>query len=99
MLRLKGGDPFVFGRGGEEALALVEAGIPFRVVPGVTSGIGGLAYVIPATHGHQHGRHFITGHSLTGDVPDGLDWPAPARGSPVLVFTWRSSIWPKSSRN
>lgn len=88
VLRLKGGDPFVFGRGGEEALALVEAGIPFRIVPGVTSGIGGLAYAgIPATHRDVNTAiTFITGHSLTGEVPDGLDWPALARGAPVLVF-------------
>ncbi len=88
VLRLKGGDPFVFGRGGEEALALVQAGIPFRVVPGVTSGIGGLAYAgIPATHRDVNAAvTFITGHSLTGAVPDGLDWPALARGAPVLVF-------------
>ncbi len=88
VLRLKGGDPFVFGRGGEEALALVAAGIPFRIVPGVTAGIGGLAYAgIPVTHRDtNHAVTFITGHGVTGEVPDGLDWPALARGSPVLVF-------------
>ena len=88
VLRLKGGDPFVFGRGGEEALALVAAGIPFRIVPGITAGIGGLAYAgIPATHRDiNHAVTFVTGHGVTGEVPDGLDWQALARGSPVLVL-------------
>jgi len=88
VLRLKGGDPFVFGRGGEEALALVEAGIPFRVVPGITSGIGGLAYAgIPVTHRDtNHVVTFVTGHGVTGDVPDEIDWHGLASASPVLVF-------------
>ncbi|MCK6453435.1 MAG: uroporphyrinogen-III C-methyltransferase [Alphaproteobacteria bacterium] len=88
VLRLKGGDPFVFGRGGEEALALVAAGVPFRVIPGVSAGIGGLAYAgIPVTHRDVNSAvTFVTGHNAVGEVPDGLDWPALARGSPVLVF-------------
>jgi uroporphyrin-III C-methyltransferase len=88
VLRLKGGDPFVFGRGGEEALALVAAKIPFRVVPGITAAIGGLAYAgIPATHRDINSAvTFITGHASDGDVPDGLDWPALAKGAPVLVL-------------
>jgi uroporphyrin-III C-methyltransferase len=88
VVRLKGGDPFMFGRGGEEALALVEARIPFRVVPGVTSGTGGLAYAgIPATHRDvNHAVTFITGHNTGGDVPSDLDWEALSRGSPVLVI-------------
>ena len=88
VLRLKGGDPFVFGRGGEEALALVEAGVPFRVVPGVTSGVGGLAYAgIPVTHREINSAvTFLTGHNLTGEVPDDLDWGAIARGAPVIVL-------------
>lgn len=87
VLRLKGGDPFVFGRGGEEALTLVREGIPFRVIPGVTAGIGGLAYAgIPLTHRDtNHAVTMITGHDATGDVT-GIDWQAVAKGAPVLVI-------------
>jgi len=87
VLRLKGGDPFVFGRGGEEALALVAAGVPFRVIPGISSGLGGLANAgIPLTHRDTNSAvTFLTGHSLTGEVPDNLDWQALARGAPVIV--------------
>ncbi|MBF0563553.1 MAG: uroporphyrinogen-III C-methyltransferase, partial [Alphaproteobacteria bacterium] len=81
--RLKGGDPFLFGRGPEEALALRAAGVPFRVVPGVTAGIGGLAYAgIPATAGETNAAvAFVSGHD-----PDAFDWEALGRGVPVLVF-------------
>jgi len=88
VLRLKGGDPCVFGRGGEEALALAAAGIPFRIVPGITAGIGGLAYAgIPLTHRQTNSAvTFLTGHNSDGIMPDGLDWEAIARGSPVIVL-------------
>ena len=88
VLRLKGGDPCVFGRGGEEALALAEAAIPFRIVPGITAGIGGLAYAgIPVTHRDINSAvTFVTGHSSGGAVPNGIDWEAIARGSPVVVL-------------
>jgi uroporphyrin-III C-methyltransferase len=88
VLRLKGGDPFVFGRGAEEALTLVEAGVPFRVVPGITSGVGGLAYAgIPATsRGTNSAIAFVTGHDASGEVPDSVDWAGLAKAVPVLVF-------------
>ena len=88
VLRLKGGDPFIFGRGGEEALALVAAGIPFRVIPGISAGVGGLAQVgIPLTHRETNSVvTFVTGHGAAGDIPDGIDWQALAAGSPVLVI-------------
>jgi uroporphyrin-III C-methyltransferase len=88
VLRLKGGDPFLFGRGGEEALALVGADIPFRVIPGITAAIGGLAYAgIPMTHrATATAVTFITGHNLSGAVPDDLDWAALANGAQVLIF-------------
>src|SRR5438270_1932964 len=88
VLRLKGGDPCVFGRGGEEALALVGAGIPFRIVPGISAGIGGLAYAgIPVTHRDVNSAvAFITGHDASGLVPDSVNWAALAQGAPVLVI-------------
>jgi len=88
VLRLKGGDPCVFGRGGEEALALAAAGVPFRIVPGITAGIGGLAYAgIPVTHRDLASAvTFVTGHDRGGAVPEAVDWTAIARGSPVIVL-------------
>jgi uroporphyrin-III C-methyltransferase len=87
VLRLKGGDPFVFGRGGEEALVLAAAGIPFRILPGLTSALGALAEAgIPATmRGVSRAITFATGHALGED--DDLDWAALARtGEPIVVY-------------
>ena len=87
VLRLKGGDPFVFGRGGEEALTLAAARIPFRLVPGVTAAGGLAAAGIPMTHRTTNSAvTLLTGHDAAGGVPDGLDWQAVARGAPVLIF-------------
>ena len=96
VLRLKGGDPFVFGRGGEEALTLVEHGIPFRIVPGISAGIGGLAYAgIPVTHRDiNHSVTFLTGHDAGGIVPDAIDWQGVAKGSPVIVMYMAMKHWP-----
>lgn len=88
VLRLKGGDPFVFGRGGEEAQDLVQAGIPIRVTPGITAGIGGLAYAgIPATH-RDIGQAitFVTGHDQSGRAPSAIDWEALAKSSPTIIM-------------
>lgn len=87
VLRLKGGDPFVFGRGGEEAQTLVEAGVPFRIVPGISAGIGGLAYAgIPVTHRDvNQAVTFVTGHDASGNAPSGVNWRALAEASPVIV--------------
>jgi uroporphyrin-III C-methyltransferase len=88
VLRLKGGDPFVFGRGGEEALALAAAGVPFRVVPGITSGIGGLAYAgIPLTHRMlSPSVALVTGHGAGSGAPRDVDWAALARGTRTIVL-------------
>jgi uroporphyrin-III C-methyltransferase len=86
-VRLKGGDPLVFGRGGEEALALAAAGIRFRIIPGISAGIGGTASAgIPVTHrGLARSVAFVTGHDASGELPN-LDWDALARGADVLVL-------------
>jgi uroporphyrin-III C-methyltransferase len=87
VLRLKGGDPFVFGRGGEEMLALAAAGVPFRVVPGVTAGLGGLASAcIPATmRGINQAIILATGHGP--DEEGNMDWSALARTrQPIVLY-------------
>jgi uroporphyrin-III C-methyltransferase len=88
VLRLKGGDPFVFGRGGEEALGLARAGVPFRVVPGLTAGLAGLAYAaIPATtRDTNRGVILATGHSAVEGEP-ALNWADLVRtGLPVILY-------------
>ena len=88
VLRLKGGDPFVFGRGGEEAQTLVQHGIPIRIIPGISAGIGGLAYAgIPVTHRDvNQSVTFVTGHDQSGNATSSLDWNAIAKGSQVIVI-------------
>lgn len=88
VVRLKGGDPFVFGRGGEEVLALYEAGIDFEVVPGITAGIASLCYAgIPATRrGDSSSLCFITGHEDPTKTNSGLNWHAIANNQGTLVF-------------
>jgi uroporphyrinogen III methyltransferase/synthase len=88
VVRLKGGDPFVFGRGGEEALTLRAAGIPFEIVPGVTSGIAASAYAgIPVTQRHVASAvALITGHEDPGKPGEALDWGALAAFPGTLVL-------------
>ena len=98
VVRLKGGDPFVFGRGGEEACRLSEENIPFRIVPGLTSGIAGPAYAgIPVTHRSVNANlAFITGHESPANTsehdddasshPSRIDWEGVARTFPVIVL-------------
>jgi len=86
--RLKGGDPFVFGRGGEEAEALVDAGINWEIIPGVSSGVAAAAYAgIPLTHrDHSSSVTFITGHDARGSNKQAVDWPILAHSADTLVI-------------
>ena len=89
VVRLKGGDPFVFGRGGEECLALAAANIPFEVIPGISSAIGVPAYAgIPVTQRHMaQSFTVITGHSAEEDDPLGTDWAdLPRKGTLVILM-------------
>jgi len=86
VVRLKGGDPFIFGRGGEEVEALREAGVVVEVVPGISSALGAAASMqIPLTHRDAaQSVTFVTGHAALGKEPD-LDWPALARPNQTVV--------------
>jgi uroporphyrinogen III methyltransferase / synthase len=98
VVRLKGGDPFVFGRGGEEAEALAAAGVAFEVVPGVTAGVAAAAYAgIPVTHRDAASAvAFVTGHEDPEKPESALDWEALARfpGTLVLYMGVRSPWLP-----
>ncbi len=87
VVRLKGGDPFVFGRGGEEMADLVAAGIAVEVVPGITAGVAAPAYAgIPVTHrGQSSSVTFVTGHEAAGKYRPRVNWRALAQGSETIV--------------
>jgi uroporphyrinogen III methyltransferase/synthase len=96
VVRLKGGDPFVFGRGGEEALMLREAGVPFEIVPGMTAGLAAPAYAgIPVTHrGLSTAVALVTGHTRDGGEEPSIDWQALAAFPGTLVFYMGVSALP-----
>src|SRR5512137_2129492 len=99
--RLKGGDPFVFGRGGEECEALVSAGVPFEVVPGVTAGIGAPSYAgIPLTHrAITTSVAFVTGHEHPGKESSEIDWERLSLGSGTVVFFMGMKNLPQITEN
>jgi len=87
VLRLKGGDPYIFGRGAEEVLTLKANHVPFRVIPGISAGVGGLAYAgIPLTYrAVNSAATFVTGHDANGEIPS-VNWEHISKGSPVIVI-------------
>jgi uroporphyrinogen III methyltransferase / synthase len=89
VVRLKGGDPYVFGRGGEEAEALADASIPFEVVPGVTAALGIAAYTgVPLTHrDHNSSVTFVTGHD-----PDRIDWTRAGHAETLVIYMGLTTI-------
>jgi uroporphyrin-III C-methyltransferase len=100
VVRLKGGDPFVFGRGGEEAEHLAEHGIPFEVVPGVTSAIGGVGVAgIPVTHrDHASSVSFVTGHEDPTKAESAVNWAALAATGGTIVVLMGVGKLPEYSR-
>lgn len=88
VVRLKGGDPFIFGRGGEEMMDLVAAGVSVEMVPGITSGIAAPAYAgIPLTHrSYSSSVTFVTGHEEAGKYRPAVNWSAIAQGSETIVI-------------
>src|SRR5205807_6971040 len=100
VVRLKGGDPFVFGRGGEEALALAIAGIPFEVVPGVSSAIAVPAYAgIPVTHrDHASTVIMVTGHEGLTHPSAAINWEALAKVGGTLVILMGMTTLPHITR-
>jgi uroporphyrinogen III methyltransferase/synthase len=101
VVRLKGGDPFVFGRGGEEALCLRAAGIPYEIVPGITSGVAAAAYAgIPVTHrGLASAVALVTGHEDPDKDDTTIDWPALAAFPGTLVFYMGVRALPSIARS
>jgi len=97
VVRLKGGDPFVFGRGGEEMLALRAANISYEIIPGMTSGLGACASMeVPVTHrGYNHGVTLITGHTQNGEP---LPWQALVESNTTLVIYMGMQHLPEITR-
>ena len=100
MVRLKGGDPFVFGRGGEEAEALAAAGVPFEIVPGVSAAVAAPAYAgIPLTHrGVASSFAVVTGHEGCGKTRAGVDWARLATAVDTLVVLMGVAALPRITR-